>query len=89
MISIWKFKLEPAETQEVTMPFGAVVLSAQCQGDDICLWVQLDTTNASSPERRIIEVFGTGEAIPYEGERKFIGTVLDGALVWHVFERIS
>ena len=66
------------------MPKGATVLSVANQQDTLCLWAMVDP---AAPEVfREFDVLGTGKAIP-EWERVFIGTVLIGQFVWHVFER--
>jgi hypothetical protein len=88
--AIWKFPLTP-HNETVMMPTGAEILSAHAQGGCFCVWALVDPTQPM--ERRIIETFPTGEAIPCDIgiERKFIGTAMlaGGALVFHVFERIN
>lgn len=86
---IWKYTL--GETEQFKMPKGAEILTAQTQGELICIWALVDPL--SEKEDRYFEVFGTGENIPYDMgiERKHIGTVqfANGLLIWHVFERIN
>jgi hypothetical protein len=86
--TIWKYVLSP-EQPNVPMPQGAVVLTAHEQGDEVCLWVEV---NPISPlALRHFEVFGTGHDIPCDMEidRKYIGTAFlySGTLVFHVYER--
>ncbi len=87
--TIWKFELKITDTQDVKMPSGTKILSVQNQNNKACLWGLL-VPNGNN-ELRTIEIFGTGSIIPYDGgvERVFIGTIQDGTLVWHVFERIN
>lgn len=86
-MNIWKYPLEITDIQIVEMPSNAQILSAQMQGDALCLWVLVNMTDAI--ERRSIEIIGTGNPMA-EYPRQFISTVQmhGGALVWHVFERL-
>jgi hypothetical protein len=84
--TIWKYPLEITDTQNVMMPEGAEILSAQMQGDALCLWALV---NPEAPkQRREIEVLGTGNPAP-DAKRRYISTTQmhGGALVWHIFER--
>lgn len=67
------------------MPKGAKVLSAQSQGDNICLWAMVDPSEVS--ENRHFVVIGTGHDVP-ELHLVFIDTVqlFGGSLIFHVFE---
>lgn len=38
MKTIWKFELKVGDKQTVEMPEGAEILTAQFQGDTLCLW---------------------------------------------------
>lgn len=84
MRNVWKYTLLPECTLE--MPRGAQLLSVHVQGDDICLWALVDSSQPLTPRHFVI--FGTGHAI-HDVELTYIGTVmmLGGALVFHVFER--
>lgn len=92
MKTIWKYPLEVVDLQTVKMPAGAQILTAQMQGSastgvTLCLWalVQPDAPLTGC----VIEILGTGHPAP-DVPRRHIGTVLmmQGALVWHVFERL-
>lgn len=87
---IWKFQIKIGNTQ-VFMPNGAEVLSAQLQVDYIQLWALVDPLKTIEP--KYFEVFGTGHDIYCDMgiSRKFISTVQmnNGALVYHVFERVD
>ena len=85
--TIWKYPLEITDRQNVLMPEGAEILSAQMQRDTLCLWALV---NPDAPEqRREIEVLGTGNHAT-ESKRRYIATVqmCGGSLVWHIFERV-
>lgn len=91
MRAIWKFELIPDDYQIVLIPAGAVLLTVQVQGNNICLWGEVETT--AEKQERIIEIFGTGHKMPGGDDikRKYISTfqLHGGALVFHVFERIK
>jgi len=85
--TIWKFPLALADLQNVMMPEGSEILTAQVQpGSGLCIWA---IVNSESPlQRREIEVIGTGNPMP-DAKRRYIATVqmVGGSLVWHIFER--
>jgi hypothetical protein len=85
---IWKFQLDRVDSQQISMPKEAQVLSVAMQHGNICIWA---TVSPDAPnEDRVFEIRGTGNPLPadfYE-DRIFIGTVFDGPYVWHVFERL-
>lgn len=87
-MQIWKFPINIIDEQEVEMPHGAEILSAQMQGEELCLWALVSP--ACNKTSRTIEIFGTGNPIT-PATRKFIGTaqMFGGRLVWHVFERLK
>lgn len=66
------------------MPQSAEILTAQMQGDQLCLWALVDPD--AKMEKRIILVFGTGHTIDTVG--RYIATFQmgGGALIFHVFE---
>ena len=87
MRTIWKFPLETQDRQFVPMPAGATLLSVQCQHDAPQLWALVDQNpNAFLVERRI-NIYGTGHPVTEGGI--FVGTyqLMDGALVFHVFDQ--
>lgn len=85
MKTIWKFPLELKGLQNVSIPEGAEILHCAIQSGGIFMWALVDP---SLPlQRREIEMIGTGNPAPEE-ERRYISTVIDGSLVWHIFEII-
>lgn len=94
METIWKFEIEPKDgVVPVGLPTGAEVLSCNAIGDSVYIWAKFNQEQDPTLEERYFEVFGTGHDIPVDMgiDRKFIGTAFmyNGALVWHVFERIN
>jgi len=51
------------------------------QGDALHVWMMVETNESQVPHEFV--VIGTGQELPL-GDH--IGTVLEGAFVWHVFE---
>lgn len=86
---IWKYELGIMDSQHITMPRDAQILSVANQGGQLCLWAMVDADKPS--ECRSIEIIGTGNPVHQDMgvERRFIGTVLMGPFVWHVFERTN
>jgi hypothetical protein len=84
MKTIWKFPLKLREYNEVEMPKGAEVLTAQVQGETICVWAGVDPEAPTEP--RMFQISGTGTTMHEHQERKYIGTVQRGRYVFHVFE---
>jgi hypothetical protein len=80
---VWKYTLAFKERQTLTMPVGATVLSAQLQGEHICVWVDVcDEFDAQQSMRFII--VGTGDEIPPDVER-YVGTVQILKNVLHIY----
>jgi len=80
---IWKFPLPLEDLVEVSMPKDSRILSLACQDGQICMWAKCDP-DAPKVTRKFV-IAGTGHPLPF-GLGEFIGTVLMGPLVWHVFE---
>lgn len=83
-MTIWKYQLNIVSLQNINLAADAKILSVDIQNNTLCLWA---LTNPNAPTTyRTIEIVGTGmEVSPYQ--KRFIGTVQMGVLVWHVFER--
>ena len=83
---IYKYPLQMADTQTVEMPEGAKLLTAQMQGQTLCLWALVDVEPELPKQNREIEIIGTGNPFT-EAPRRYIATAQSGQWVWHVFER--
>ncbi len=82
--TIWKFPVPIADEFAVGIPRGAEILSFDIQAGQPCIWAAVDPEQeAVSRQFRIV---GTGHDMPAEA-LAYIGTVLDGGLVWHLFEK--
>ena len=95
MKTIYKYTLDPTKRnpQKIQMHQQAKILCAKEQGDDICLWAEVESNYIK--EDRLIEVFMTGQEIPVGMgvDRVYINTVTIGNLarpyVFHVYERLN
>ena len=85
MRAIYKFELQTVGRQEINLPMGAVIISAQAQSGNICLWVELDTK--AQTYKKAIHIYGTGHEIDDDLHLRFIDTVqlANGALVFHIY----
>jgi hypothetical protein len=80
---IFKYPLRVTDHQSVPLPLGARILSVQFQDIWLSLWAAVDPKEALT-EARHIRIYGTGHELDSSG--RFITTVQQGSLVWHIFE---
>lgn len=88
--TIHKYELNLVERQNVLLPMGAKIISAQNQREKVCIWAMVDSS--AKAEARSIFIVCTGNPIPklYPDESlQHIDTVQQHGLVWHVFEIIT
>ena len=85
MKTIFKYKLEIKNEQTIEMPACAKILSAKDQFGDLCIWAMIDTEQQVQP--RTIRIIGTGHQV-VTGLVRHIETVIQGPMVWHIFEQI-
>jgi hypothetical protein len=85
---IWKYEIPSGGAFALSMPEGAEVLCAQVHGGCPCIWARVDP-DAQLVQRRF-SLFGTGQPMADEPYR-YVGTfqVMAGALVFHLFERLT
>lgn len=85
-MTIWKATLQPADIQEIMVPFGAEMLCAREQFEHICVWYKCDPGNRLVPRR--IAIVGTGNPAP-EDDGRYLGSasLQGGQLIFHVFEQ--
>jgi hypothetical protein len=82
-LRIWKWSLEMAVEQDLSLPKGAKLLTLQLQAGNPTLWFLCDADAPLEPRR--FAIHGTGHPLPeFPGDYK--GTFQTGELVWHVFE---
>lgn len=95
MRTVWKFELPLQDAIiEVEMPKGAQILHVGKQGAEriVYLWALVESD--ADKETRRFRIHGTGHPLAnnagtgYNTYDTYVGTaiMLDGMLVWHVFE---
>ncbi len=80
---IFKYKLKFNGLTPLTLPLGAVSVFVAMQGGEPHLWVRQSET-AKSSKNHAFCIVGTG--IPFSARDAHVGTIQDGAYIWHVFE---
>lgn len=92
MRTIWKYDLAVTDVQKVSMPAGAILLHVGLQRENqgydrtVTLWASV---NSLAPKvERMFAVVGTGNPAPEPGadDAVYVGSVMDGPFVWHVFD---
>lgn len=84
-MKILKFELRVIGLQIIDMPYLYKILSAQYQNGHICVWALVDEMKPH--HNHAFAVYGTGQEINTASTGEFIGTVQQGSLVWHVFDK--
>jgi len=84
MKRIWKYPLAAADQQRLSLPLNHRMLSAQLQGNEICIWVLVHPGDGTRLDVEI-RIYKTGNPVP-DDPGTFLATVQDPqGLVWHVF----
>lgn len=85
-MTIWKYALPIEYGAILSMPKGAVILTAQAQGGRPYIWAQVDD-EAPEVYHKIL-VIGTGHELEGPTFGKYIGSIHlhDGQFVFHVFD---
>lgn len=87
MKTIYKYNLELGDdTQSLSLPKGAKILTVQIQGNYLCLWALVDK-EAEEYESRTILICDTCHDAGECTAEHYIATVQVGIFVWHIFER--
>ena len=97
MKTIYKYPMRGVGINELNLPVGAKILTAQMQGDALMVWALVDDHPDRLTDPRTFYVLGTGwnaEMLYRENEEDiatYLATVQqkDGfvGFVWHVFYR--
>lgn len=83
---VYKYQFEIKDgPQHQRIHKGGKILSTHMQGRYLCAWALVDPHEL--PESRTFFVFGTGQGI--KPGLEFVGTVMHGDFVWHLFEEPS
>jgi hypothetical protein len=92
MKTIWKYQLKDTN-QNIEVPKGSKILTAQIQNNEITLWFLIKDSEAEK-EKRHFKVYGTGHSIDgvvTDRTHQYINTLQfhGGSLVLHCFEIIE
>ena len=79
---IWKFQLAGDYTS-IWMPENGRVIHFADQNGVYHIWAEVDPEEFCT--NRTFRIVGTGQSIP-EGNNEYLGTILDGVFVWHLYE---
>ena len=84
MKRIYKYPIPVEDLITINMPNGAKILTVQMQNSEPCIWALVDIDEHKI--NKYFRLYGTGMEVP-EG-LKYIGTfqMLNGGLVFHLFE---
>lgn len=80
--TIYKYHLANMPSQVKNMPAGAQILHVGMQEGEVCLWAIVDPSQPDE-ERKI---FMTAGAPILESYKQYLGTIMYGNYVMHVFE---
>jgi hypothetical protein len=85
MKTIYKYKLELRDSQEIAIPYYHKVRHVGLQNGDITLWAEIDTNDLISAivNTETFHVVGTGQKV--EPHWVYIGTCVGPVFVWHVY----
>jgi hypothetical protein len=86
MKTVYKYKLQFVDCQDIDLPIGAQILKVKNQESVPCLWAVVDTEEKNL-EKRKIRMMGTGHPLgDMPGTYLYINTYEQDTYVWHVFE---
>jgi hypothetical protein len=87
MKTIWKYEW----AEELELPKGARVLSANYQNSIsiLYLWAIVDPKAPKEKRHFVLIPTGQGMTIGDSDQLVYINTVFQGPFVWHVFEKIA
>lgn len=93
MKTVFKYELDFRYNRDgpisLRLPHGHVVRHVGHQGCEgvLCLWVEVDT----DLEQREVKfyAYGTGHNMYTAANKTFVGTVMQGVFVWHVYEETT
>lgn len=86
---IYKYPLQIVDAQELWLPNGAQVLTAQVQHGALQLWALVSPSGLT--ERVRLRIVGTGHVFPDADQWRYLSTVQvdGGVLVFHVFQEVG
>lgn len=90
MQTIHKYPLSTGGYSPIHLSKGYKILSAEMQHGNIQVWIMVNPVIQVNPEKVELRVVATGEQLEYgfADVHDFINTVIDGPLVWHIFQKV-
>ncbi len=80
---VYKYTLERADQQTISLPAHGHLLKVAMQDGNICIWWQF--TEGYGMQDFNFLIVGTGHAIPENMSVSYIDSVFDGPFVWHIY----
>ena len=80
---IFKYPLQYQPSQEVKHPTDWIPIHVGIQSGTLTIWAEVDPIEEEE-DKSIIHIIPTGGTVPPDSLH--LGSVLDGPLVWHVYE---
>lgn len=86
MRSVWKFPFTPAGECEVmaTDSFEVALVALDPQTKEPAIWIDDQRSGRSPDYPRRFKIFGTGHEVPDQAVH--VGSVIQQAMVWHVYK---
>lgn len=85
MKRIFKYTIEVTDKQTVKLPVDSLVISVLNQNDHLVIYALVDDEETEM-EEKTIRIFGTGYPVDVEEfDYNFLGSVMMGEFVWHIF----
>lgn len=81
--AVWKWPMTFGARVNISMPYGAEILTVRLQGGVPSIWALVDPTTPHIVVRTF-RIIGTGHDVP--NDATYVSTWLDGHSVWHLFE---
>ncbi len=82
MITIFKYPAVHATIIEIPEVHETLHVAFH-QDQDLHMWLQVDT---ETPYKRVmVDIHGTSDEVEDPQNKRYVGTVFKGALVWHVY----
>lgn len=86
---MWKYLLKLQDTQRIKLPKYAEIRSVGLDPQqELCFWA-LVNPDVPAEQEVMIYIYGTGHTIPADlvSSLTFLGSVLQGNCVWHIFAK--
>ena len=84
---IFRYPLEVTDEQTIQVPYNSRILSVDHKAGQLNLWAEIpeEGLKLKDGQEWKILIRGTGQPFKRKSSDKFIGTVVTGHMVWHVY----